>query len=45
MTDSSAREEIRRAIRRHEDNLDADDLREIATDLEETAENWEAIAL
>ena len=45
MTDTSAREEIRRAIRRHEDTLDADDLRDIASGLEKTADNWEAIAL
>ncbi|SEH60719.1 hypothetical protein SAMN05192561_11232 [Halopenitus malekzadehii] len=43
--DTSAREEINAVIRRHESDLDPDDLREIAHDLETTAERWEGIAL
>lgn len=45
MSDEEVREEIRRAIRRHEDDLDSDDLREIASDLESTADRWEALEL
>ena len=44
-SDTSAREEFRAVIRRHEADLDAEDLRDIAADLEETADNWEGIAL
>lgn len=42
---SEAREELKQVIRRHEADLDADDLRKIASDLESTAERWEAIQL
>jgi len=44
-SDTSAREEFRAVLRRHEAELDADDLRDIAADLEKTADNWEGIAL
>lgn len=44
-SDTSAREEMRAVIRRHENELDPDDLRDMAEDLKETADNWEGIAL
>ncbi|GAA1280325.1 MULTISPECIES: hypothetical protein [Actinomycetes] len=44
-SDEKFREEVRSAIRRHEQDLDADDLREIAKDLEQTADNWEGVAI
>lgn len=42
---SEAREEMTRVLRRHEADLDADDLRSIADDLRKTAERWEGIEL
>lgn len=37
------RDEIRASIRRHGQDLDADDLRDLAGDLEKTAENWDGV--
>lgn len=43
MSDTSARDEIRTVIQRHAADLDAQDLREIAADLETTADKWGGI--
>ena len=43
MSDTDARDEIRTVIERHAAELDAEDLREIATDLESTADKWGGI--
>ena len=43
MSDTDARDEIRTVIERHAAELDADDLREIATDIESTADKWGGI--
>ena len=40
---SEFREAIRECIHRHD--VDADDLRAVATDLHETADKWESIEL
>jgi hypothetical protein len=39
------RNEVRTAIRRHADELDADDLRSLAADLEEEADRWEGMVI
>jgi hypothetical protein len=43
VSDTDARDEIRTVIERHAAELDAEDLREIATDLESTADKWGGI--
>lgn len=43
--DEPFREAVRQAIRRHESDLDPDDLRAVAADLETTAERWEGVAV
>lgn len=43
MSDTDARDEIRTVIQRHAAELNAEDLREIATDLESTADKWGGI--
>jgi hypothetical protein len=43
VSDTDARDEIRTVIERHAAELDADDLREIATDIESTADKWGGI--
>ena len=43
MSDTDARDEIRTVIERHASELNAEDLREIATDLESTADKWGGI--
>lgn len=45
MSESEAREAFKAALRQHAQDLDADDLRSIAADLERTADKWEASAL
>lgn len=45
MTDTEFREGLRELVKRHSGDLDAEDLREAAIDLEQTAEQWEAIPL
>lgn len=45
MGDSEARDAFEAALRQHAQDLDADDLRAIAQDLERTADKWEASAL
>lgn len=45
MTDAEFRDELRELVKRHSGDLDADDLREAAGDLETTAEAWEGITL
>lgn len=39
------RDELREVVKRHAGDLDADDLRSAAGDLEQTADNWEAMSL
>ncbi|MEZ3163254.1 hypothetical protein ABNG03_00215 [Halorubrum sp. RMP-47] len=43
MSEADARDEVRTVIQRHAAELDAEDLRDIATDLESTAEKWGGI--
>lgn len=43
MSAEEFREDIRKAIRRHGADLDAEDLRNVATDLESTADNWDGV--
>ncbi|WP_161612644.1 hypothetical protein [Halorubrum tebenquichense] len=43
MSDTDARDEIRTVIQRHAAELDAEDLREIAGDIESTADKWGGI--
>jgi len=45
MTDAEFRDDLRELVKRHSGDLDAEDLREAATDLEATAEAWEGIQL
>ncbi|WP_255170051.1 hypothetical protein [Natrononativus amylolyticus] len=45
MSSEEFRDDVRSAIRRHEQNLEAEDLREIAQDLKLTADNWEQVAV
>jgi hypothetical protein len=45
MTDAEFRDEINEALRRHAGDLDAEDLREVASDLHDTADKWEASML
>lgn len=44
-TDSAARSEIEEAIKRHSTELDAEDLRDIAADIEAIADRWEGVSL
>ena len=39
------RDDLREVVKRHAGDLDADDLRSAAADLEQTADNWEGMAL
>ena len=43
MSDEEFRDAVRSAIRRFEQDLEADDLRSLAKDLEKTADNWESV--
>lgn len=43
MSDEEFREGVRALLRQHGQDLDADDLRAVATDLETTADKWEGI--
>ena len=43
MSETDARDEIRTVIERHAAELNAEDLRDIASDLESTAEKWGGI--
>ena len=43
MSDEEFRDAVRSAIRRFEQDLEADDLRSLAEDLEKTADNWESV--
>lgn len=43
MSSEEFREDVRAAIRRHGADLDADELRSVADDLMETADDWEGI--
>ncbi|WP_160298112.1 hypothetical protein [Halorubrum saccharovorum] len=43
MSDTDARDEVRTVIQRHAAELDAEDLREIASDIESTADKWGGI--
>lgn len=45
MTDAEFRDELKQVVRRHAGDLDPDDLREAASDLETTAERWEEVPL
>lgn len=45
MTDTEFREDLRELVKRHSGDLEAEDLRDAATDLEQTADQWEAIPL
>ncbi len=42
-TATAAREEIAEVIRRHSSDLDAEDLRDIAENIEQTAQMWEGV--
>lgn len=39
------RDDLREVVKRHAGDLDADDLRAAATDLEQTADNWDGMVL
>ncbi len=39
------REDIRAALRKHGQDLEPDDLREVAADLEDEADRWEAMVV
>lgn len=39
------RDDLREVVKRHAGDLDADDLRAAAADLERTADNWEGMAI
>jgi len=41
MSDTEFRAEIRTAVKRHAADLDAEDLRELASDLQAQADRWE----
>jgi hypothetical protein len=43
VSETDARDEIRTVIERHAAELDAEDLQDIASDLESTAEKWGGI--
>jgi hypothetical protein len=43
VSETDARDEIRTVIERHAAEFDAEDLREIATDIESTADKWGGI--
>ena len=43
MSETDARDEVRTVIQRHAAEPDAEDLREIAADIESTAEKWGGI--
>lgn len=39
------RDEVRAAVRRHADDLEADDLRSLADDLRDEADRWEGMLI
>lgn len=43
MSETDFREDVRAAIRKHGQDLDGDDLRELARDLEDTADRWDSL--
>jgi len=45
MADTEFRDDLRALVKRHSGDLDADDLREAAADLDATAKAWEGIKL
>jgi len=45
MTDAEFRDELRELVKRHSGDLDAEDLRAAAADLDGTADAWESIQL
>lgn len=45
MTDAEFRDELTTLVRKHAAELDPEDLRAAAEDLDQTAEQWEGIAL
>ena len=45
MSETEFKDDLRQVVKKHSDDLDADDLRTAADELISTAEAWEAIQL